>query len=56
MMQINVWAVTHADDGCRNTMSEFMGLIRGEYDGKSGGFSPGGERLCHNQPVCVAEQ
>jgi len=29
----------------RNTMSEFMGLIRGEYDGKSGGFSPGGASL-----------
>jgi homogentisate 1,2-dioxygenase len=27
----------------RNTMSEFMGLIRGEYDGKGDGFSPGGE-------------
>jgi homogentisate 1,2-dioxygenase len=31
----------------RNTMSEFMGLIRGEYDGKmaAGGFLPGGASL-----------
>lgn len=27
----------------RNTMSEFMGLIRGVYDGKNDGFNPGGE-------------
>ncbi len=27
----------------RNCMSEFMGLIRGAYDGKKGGFLPGGE-------------
>lgn len=26
----------------RNIMSEFMGLIRGEYDAKAGGFKPGG--------------
>ena len=26
----------------RNAMSEFMGLIRGAYDGKQGGFAPGG--------------
>ena len=32
----------------RNTMSEFMGLIRGDYDAKSGGgFQPGGASL-HN--------
>ncbi|KAM4062819.1 homogentisate 1,2-dioxygenase [Hirsutella rhossiliensis] len=34
----------------RNTMSEFMGLIRGDYDAKragSGGFAPGGASL-HN--------
>jgi homogentisate 1,2-dioxygenase len=31
----------------RNTMSEFMGLIRGEYDAKQGGFVPGGASL-HN--------
>ncbi len=32
----------------RNTMSEFMGLIQGEYDAKPGaGFSPGGMTL-HN--------
>ena len=30
----------------RNAMSEFMGLIRGEYDGKQGGFAPGGVSLC----------
>jgi homogentisate 1,2-dioxygenase len=31
----------------RNTMSEFMGLIKGEYDGKlaAGGFLPGGASL-----------
>jgi homogentisate 1,2-dioxygenase len=31
----------------RNVMSEFMGLIRGEYDAKQGGFVPGGASL-HN--------
>lgn len=31
----------------RNVMSEFMGLIEGEYDGKSSGFYPGGASL-HN--------
>jgi homogentisate 1,2-dioxygenase len=31
----------------RNTMSEFMGLIYGKYDGKSQGFVPGGSS-CHN--------
>jgi homogentisate 1,2-dioxygenase len=31
----------------RNVMSEFMGLIQGEYDAKSGGFLPGGASL-HN--------
>jgi homogentisate 1,2-dioxygenase len=31
----------------RNPMSEFMGLIRGEYDAKAGGFAPGGASL-HN--------
>ena len=31
-------------------MSEFMGLIRGAYDGKVGGFVPGGASL-HN---CMA--
>ncbi len=31
----------------RNRMSEFMGLIEGEYDAKSGGFAPGGASL-HN--------
>jgi len=31
----------------RNLMSEFMGLIRGEYDAKQGGFVPGGASL-HN--------
>ena len=34
----------------RNVMSEFMGLIRGVYDGKAGGFVPGGASL-HN---CMA--
>lgn len=32
----------------RNVMSEFMGLIRGAYDAKEGGFAPGGASL-HNQ-------
>ena len=31
----------------RNIMSEFMGLIQGEYDAKTGGFVPGGASL-HN--------
>src|SRR5258706_11995564 len=31
----------------RNVMSEFMGLIRGEYDAKKGGFVPGSASL-HN--------
>lgn len=29
----------------RNCMSEFMGLILGDYEGKSGGFAPGGASL-----------
>ncbi|WP_419808010.1 homogentisate 1,2-dioxygenase [Sphingomonas sp.] len=32
----------------RNVMSEFMGLIQGQYDAKEGGFAPGGASL-HNQ-------
>lgn len=32
----------------RNVMSEFMGLVRGEYDAKQGGFAPGGASL-HNR-------
>ncbi|MFN2258353.1 MAG: homogentisate 1,2-dioxygenase [Parasphingopyxis sp.] len=32
----------------RNVMSEFMGLIHGAYDAKSGGFAPGGASL-HNR-------
>jgi homogentisate 1,2-dioxygenase len=32
----------------RNVMSEFMGLIEGQYDAKEGGFAPGGASL-HNQ-------
>lgn len=31
----------------RNIMSEFMGLIKGEYDAKEGGFEPGGASV-HN--------
>ncbi len=31
----------------RNVMSEFMGLIHGSYDAKTGGFAPGGASL-HN--------
>ncbi|CDH58811.1 homogentisate-dioxygenase [Lichtheimia corymbifera JMRC:FSU:9682] len=29
----------------RNCMSEFMGLILGDYEGKTGGFAPGGASL-----------
>ena len=32
----------------RNVMSEFMGLIEGQYDAKAGGFAPGGASL-HNR-------
>src|SRR5262249_25126560 len=32
----------------RNVMSEFMGLVYGEYDAKEEGFRPGGASL-HNQ-------
>jgi homogentisate 1,2-dioxygenase len=31
----------------RNVMSEYMGLIEGDYDAKAGGFAPGGASL-HN--------
>ncbi|MDQ3263819.1 MAG: homogentisate 1,2-dioxygenase [Myxococcota bacterium] len=31
----------------RNVMSEFMGLVKGTYDAKEGGFAPGGASL-HN--------
>ena len=34
----------------RNVMSEFMGLVYGEYDAKPGGFKPGGASL-HNAMV-----
>ena len=34
----------------RNLMSEFMGLIHGQYDAKPGGFKPGGASL-HNGMV-----
>jgi homogentisate 1,2-dioxygenase len=34
----------------RNLMSEFMGLVQGEYDAKPGGFKPGGMSL-HNAHV-----
>ena len=34
----------------RNIMSEFMGLVQGEYDAKPGGFKPGGMSL-HNAHV-----
>jgi homogentisate 1,2-dioxygenase len=34
----------------RNVMSEFMGLVHGEYDAKPGGFRPGGASL-HNSMV-----
>jgi homogentisate 1,2-dioxygenase len=34
----------------RNLMSEFMGLVQGEYDAKPGGFKPGGASL-HNMMV-----
>ncbi|MCE4554689.1 homogentisate 1,2-dioxygenase [Pelomonas cellulosilytica] len=34
----------------RNVMSEFMGLVTGQYDAKPGGFKPGGASL-HNSYV-----
>jgi homogentisate 1,2-dioxygenase len=34
----------------RNLMSEFMGLVHGQYDAKPGGFKPGGVSL-HNMMV-----
>src|SRR5690606_6656334 len=34
----------------RNVMSEFMGLIHGQYDARAGGFEPGGMSL-HNSLV-----
>ncbi|MDI9334402.1 MAG: homogentisate 1,2-dioxygenase [Cytophagales bacterium] len=34
----------------RNVMSEFMGLVHGQYDAKPGGFKPGGASL-HNSFV-----
>ena len=34
----------------RNVMSEFMGLVHGQYDAKPGGFKPGGASL-HNSMV-----
>ena len=34
----------------RNVMSEFMGLIHGQYDAKKGGFEPGGMSV-HNSFV-----
>jgi len=34
----------------RNIMSEFMGLIKGEYDAKEGGFEPGGASV-HNMMI-----
>ena len=34
----------------RNLMSEFMGLVHGQYDAKPGGFKPGGASL-HNAMV-----
>ena len=33
-----------------NVMSEFMGLIKGVYDAKPGGFKPGGASL-HNSMI-----
>lgn len=45
------WMVTHDTFRPpyfhRNIMSEFMGLIKGSYDAKENGFSPGGSSL-HN--------
>jgi homogentisate 1,2-dioxygenase len=35
----------------RNVMSEFMGLVHGQYDAKPEGFKPGGMSL-HNSPWC----
>lgn len=35
----------------RNTMSEFMGLIRGSYEAKRDGFLPGGAHCCVSRCV-----
>lgn len=35
----------------RNTMSEFMGLIRGSYEAKRDGFLPGGARRCMSRSM-----
>jgi homogentisate 1,2-dioxygenase len=45
----------------RNVMNEFMGLIYGTYDAKSGGFSPGGASLhscmnAHGPDAVVTER
>lgn len=41
----------------RNVMSEFMGLIRGEYDAKAGGFVPGASGVFRvGVPTCRAGQ
>jgi homogentisate 1,2-dioxygenase len=45
----------------RNVMNEFMGLIYGAYDAKSGGFSPGGASLhscmnAHGPDAAVTER
>ena len=44
----------------RNVMNEFMGLVHGEYDGKRGGFLPGGASLhsmmsAHGPDAAVTE-
>jgi hypothetical protein len=36
----------------RNTMNEFMGLIRGAYDGKRDGFMPGGGAAARGAGCC----
>ena len=40
----------------RNVMTEFMGLIKGTYEAKQGGFVPGGEvcrYICHHQAALL---
>ena len=38
----------------RNTMSEFMGLIRGSYEAKRDGFLPGGAP-CYVSRTCMLQ-
>lgn len=39
---------------CSNLMSEFMGLVRGQYDAKADGFLPGALRCACSAVLCCA--